>query len=174
MTNRFFLLDRDGILNEDIGYTFEPEKIIIPEGIIDILTYLKQKRFRFVVITNQSGIARGYFTQHQLHIFHTCLQDLYKKHGILLEDFFYCPHLPEITGECLCRKPKSLLIEKAIARYRIDTKQSYMAGDSPRDVQAGKSVGLNTILIGSKPVPQADYTYPTLTSFYEDVENCIF
>lgn len=173
MTNRFFLLDRDGILNEDTGYVFEPEKIIIPQGITDILRYLKQKGFRFVVITNQSGIARGYFTEHQMHIFHTCLQDLYKKQGIFLEDFFYCPHLPQVTGACLCRKPKSLLVEKAIAKYGIDTKQSYMAGDSPRDVQAGKSVGLNTILIGSKPAPQADYTYPTLTSFYEDIKNCI-
>lgn len=173
MTNHFFLLDRDGILNEDIGYIFEPEKIIIPQGITDILKYLKQKGFRFVVITNQSGIARGYFTEQQLHIFHIYLQDLYKKQGIILEDFFYCPHLPQITGECLCRKPKFLLVEKAIAKYKIDIKSSYMIGDSPRDVQAGKSAGLNTILIGSQPNPQADHTYPTLTSFYEDIKNGI-
>lgn len=169
----FFLLDRDGILNEDIGFIYEPEKIIIPEKIIDILTYLKEKGFRFVVITNQSGVARGYFTEAQVRFFHQHLQDLYKKHGIFLEDFFYCPHLPQITGECLCRKPKSLLVEKAIAKYEIDITKSYMIGDNARDVQAGKRAGLNTILIHAEPSPYANYHYKTLTLFYENIKNGI-
>lgn len=171
--NRFFLLDRDGILNKDTGYIFESDKIIIPESITDILLYLKSIGFRFVVITNQSGIARGYFTEHELNIFHDDLQAIYKKYGIFFEEFFYCPHLPQITGECLCRKPKSLLVEKAIAKYQIDVKSSYMIGDSPRDVKAGKKAGLNTILIHAQPDLHADLHFETLTSFYKDIKNRI-
>jgi D-glycero-D-manno-heptose 1,7-bisphosphate phosphatase len=173
MTNRFFLLDRDGILNEDIGYIFEPEKIIIPESIINVLLCLREMGFRFLVITNQSGIARGYFMKHELDIFHYHLEMMYRQYGIILEDFFYCPHLPQITGECLCRKPKSLLIEKAVSKYEINIQQSYMIGDNPRDVQAGKAAGLNTILISSESDTRADYTYQNLTSFYKDIKNCI-
>jgi len=171
--NRFFLLDRDGILNEDTGFIYRTEQIIIPESIIPVLLYLKEKGFRFVVITNQSGIARGYFTAHQLHVFHTHLQHIYKQHGIFLEDFFYCPHLPQITGECLCRKPKSLLVEKAIAKYKIDVKKSYMIGDNPRDAEAGKRAGLNTILIHAQPDPHADFHYDSLTSFQKSIKNGI-
>lgn len=171
--NRFFLLDRDGILNQDTGYIFETEKIILPEYIIEILHFIQSKGFRLVVITNQSGIARGYFTVTQLQTFHKYLQKLYKEYGIFLEDFFYCPHLPQITGECLCRKPKSLLVEKAIAKYKIDVKNSYMMGDGPRDVQAGKRAGLKTILIHSQPDDYADFWYTSLKSFYLDIKSCI-
>lgn len=170
---KFFILDRDGILNEDIGFIYEVEKIIIPEGIIDILTYLTEKGYRFIVVTNQSGIARGYFTEHQVQHFHLYLQDMYKEHGIFLEDFFYCSHLPQITGECLCRKPKSLLVEKAISKYKIDIQTSYMIGDNPRDVEAGKKAGLNTILIHSEPHAYADYHYKTLPCFYQDIKNIL-
>ncbi|MCS7077483.1 MAG: HAD family hydrolase [Bacteroidia bacterium] len=169
--SRFFLLDRDGILNQDIGFIYEPHRIIIPEGVTEALLHLTQIGFRFVVITNQSGIARGLFNSNQLEEFNTYLQSLYVQKGIWIEDFFYCPHLPQITGECLCRKPKSLLVEKAIAKYQVDVKNSYMIGDNPRDVIAGKNVGLKTILIHNEPHSHADYHFETLVDWYKNMKN---
>ncbi|MDW8301538.1 MAG: HAD family hydrolase [Bacteroidia bacterium] len=172
--NRFLILDRDGILNKDIGFIHEPDKILIPEGIVECLLYFSKISYRFVVVTNQSGVARGLFNLAQLQNFHHHLQKMYFGKGIWIEDFFYCPHLPQITGECLCRKPKSLLVEKAIAKYKIDTSKSYMIGDNPRDVTAGKKAGLATILIHQEPHSDADYHFQTILEWYEAIKSWNF
>lgn len=162
MANRFLVLDRDGILNEDKHHVFKPEDITIPEGIVPLLKVFQQQGYRFVVVTNQSGLARQYFSVAELTLFNTELAKQYATQGIILEKFYHCPHLEAITGKCLCRKPNGLLVEKAIAKFDMNVPESFMIGDNPRDVTAGKSAGLNTILIHDIPHTDADFCFASL------------
>jgi D-glycero-D-manno-heptose 1,7-bisphosphate phosphatase len=100
------------------------------------------------VITNQGGISSGQYTREDVEALHLHLNSLLEKEGASVDEFFYCPHHTD-NEKCLCRKPQPLLIQKAIARYGIDPHQSWMIGDSARDMEAGKAAGLKTILVES-------------------------
>jgi D-glycero-D-manno-heptose 1,7-bisphosphate phosphatase len=104
------------------------------------------KGYLLIVITNQGGIAKGLYTHQDVETVHNYLMETLAKEGIHITDIYYCPHHPD-QGKCLCRKPGSLMLEKAIARYNIDAGKSYFIGDNDRDITAGNAVGVNTILI---------------------------
>jgi D-glycero-D-manno-heptose 1,7-bisphosphate phosphatase len=155
-------LDRDGVLNEDrVDYVYRIEDMIIPEGVVEGLQLLKEAGYLLIVVTNQAGIAKGLYSREDVLKCHNYLQQLC---GHLLDDIFYCPHHPDYTTRSLLRKPDSLMLEKAIAKYNIDIKNSWIIGDALRDIQAGKRVGVRTVHITHDipSVPVADQQAPNL------------
>ena len=140
-------LDRDGVLNLERGdYTWLLEDFKLNDEVIDALKIFRDRKYLLVVISNQSGIAKGIYAKEHVEYLHLHLIRVLKNHGIGLQEIYYCPHHPGI-GKCICRKPDSLLLEKAIARFNIDAAKSYFIGDTDRDVEAGKKAGVVTIQI---------------------------
>jgi len=141
-------LDRDGVINNDVGhyYIYKPDDFVLNEGLIEVLQLWQQKGYVFVVITNQGGIARGTYQKEDVEKVHNKFLKLMNDYSIKILDIYYCPH-HSIVENCLCRKPGSLMIEKAIARYHIDPKKSYLVGDNEKDIQAAAAAGVEGIKI---------------------------
>lgn len=145
--HKCIFLDRDGVLNRERGeYTFKLDDFEILNGIKESLEILKKSGYLLIVITNQAGIAKGIYKREDVHKCHALLQ---AHTGNLIDDIYFCPHHP-ISTESLLRKPDSLMLEKAIAKWDIDTARSYMVGDSIRDIQAAEKAGVKGILVGDK------------------------
>jgi D-glycero-D-manno-heptose 1,7-bisphosphate phosphatase len=144
---RVLFLDRDGVLNRDRGeYTWRVEDFELLPGVIDGLKELSSRGYDFIVITNQGGIAKKLYDHDDVNRLHDHLKTLLEHHGISLLEIYYCPHHP-VHGQCLCRKPGSLLIEKAVARFGIDPSASIMIGDMERDVNAATAAGVEAVLV---------------------------
>jgi len=145
--NKCVFLDRDGVLNKERGeYTYRIEDFEILPGVIESLEVLKKQGYLLIVITNQAGIAKGLYTKQEVVNCHAHLQ---AKSGGLIDDIYFCPHHPTTT-ESLLRKPDSLMIEKAIAKWEVDVQKSYMIGDSNRDILSAQRAGVKGILVGNK------------------------
>jgi D-glycero-D-manno-heptose 1,7-bisphosphate phosphatase len=153
--NKCVFLDRDGVLNEEIGdYVYQPEKLFIPDGMPEALQRLKKAGYVLVVVTNQAGIAKGLYTDREVQL---CHQKIQQACGNVLDALYYCPYHPKYDSESIARKPDSLMLEKAIARFNIDTSQSWIVGDMARDIEAGLKVGVKGIFIpdGKENCPAA-------------------
>jgi D-glycero-D-manno-heptose 1,7-bisphosphate phosphatase len=158
--NPCVFMDRDGVLNEERGeYTFQPELFVIRPGVPEALTALKNRGYKLIVITNQSGISKGIFTREQMEVCHTILL---RNTNYLIDDIFYSPYHPAVT-ESLSRKPGTLLFEQAIAIHKVDASKSWMIGDSDRDMIPAMKLGIRTIFIGSpQKFPAANAHAPGL------------
>jgi D-glycero-D-manno-heptose 1,7-bisphosphate phosphatase len=145
--NKVAFLDRDGVINRELGdYVFSPERFEFTEGLFPALRLLQEKGYQLIVITNQGGIAKGRYGHEAVEQTHAYMQAKLEEEGVQLTAIYYCPHHDTVSA-CLCRKPGSLMLEKAIARCKVDVSQSFMIGDNPRDVQAAEQVGLKGVLI---------------------------
>ena len=144
-------LDRDGTINVEKDYIYKSEDLVFEEGSIEALKTFKNLGYILIVVSNQSGIARGYFTEADLNIFNNNMNEILKKNGIEITEFYCCPHHPDGIGEykkvCECRKPNNKMIEDAIKKYNIDREKSYMIGDKTSDIGAGLKSNLKTILV---------------------------
>ena len=145
--NKAIFLDRDGVINVEVGYLSNPNDFKIIEGSIEALKILNKKGFLLIVVTNQAGIARGYYTEVDLKNIHNKMKSVLKQHEVTLTDIFYCPHHPEFTGSCNCRKPNSGMILESKKKYNIDLDNSYMVGDTLNDIQTGLAANCKTILV---------------------------
>ncbi len=148
---RAIFLDRDGVLIEDKNYLSTPDDIRLLPGVDDALRTLFH-RYRLIVITNQSGVARGYFTEKELIRIHSRLLETLEERSALVDAIYYCPHLPEggvpdYRRICSCRKPSPGLLLAAIERFNLQPEISYMVGDKVSDVEAGRAAGTKTVLI---------------------------
>lgn len=150
MKQKAIFIDRDGVINSDVGhyYIYKPEDFILNEGLIQGLKLLQEIGYIFIVITNQGGISKGEYGHTDVAAVHQKLKALLKEEGLALAEIYYCPHHSD-NEKCLCRKPGNLNIEKAISRFNIDRKLSWMIGDNMKDIQAGEKSGLQTIKINS-------------------------
>ncbi len=148
--NKAIFIDRDGVINSDVGhyYIFKPEDFVLNDGIVDALIAFQKAGYMLIVISNQGGVDKGLYTCNDVDKVHQKMCDLLERKGVVITAIYYCPHHSDIQ-KCLCRKPLNLNIEKAIARFKIDRNCSWMIGDSPRDIIAGKSSGLHTLKINS-------------------------
>ncbi len=142
-TKKAVFLDRDGTINKDVSYCRRIEDFKILPGVPEAIKLLNDHNFKVIVVTNQSGIARGYFTKETLSGINQHMKEELIKHGAIIDDIYYCPHHPD--DYCDCRKPKPKLILQAAAEHKISTKSSYMIGDDPKDIKAGKNAGCKTI-----------------------------
>ena len=147
--NKAVFFDKDGVINCERGeYNYKIEDFQINDGVILSLKELQKAGFLLIIITNQGGISKGIYTKNHVEILHQHLKNLLYKEGINLTEIYYCPHHSD-NEQCLCRKPESLLIEKALARFKINSSLSYFIGDKETDIMAGKKAGLNTFKIKS-------------------------
>ena len=144
-------LDRDGTINVEKDYIYKSEDLVFEEGTIEALKTFKNLGYILIVVSNQSGIARGYFTEEDLNIFNNNMNEILKKNGVEITEFYCCPHHPDGIGEykkvCECRKPNNKMIEDAIKKYNIDREKSYMIGDKTSDIGAGIKSNLKTVLV---------------------------
>jgi D,D-heptose 1,7-bisphosphate phosphatase len=149
MRNKAVFIDRDGTINIDGPYLSDPGKFQMYPGVGEGVGNLKKNGFKVIVITNQSGIGRGYFTEKDLIKIHEKMREEFQRFHTDVDGIYYCPHRPD--DNCDCRKPKTKLFEQAIHDHGIDVKKSYMLGDTMQDVEAGKKIGVKTILIPVLP-----------------------
>ena len=147
-------LDRDGTVNVEANYVSSPDQLqLIPHAANAIRT-LNSLGIRVFIITNQSGVARGYFSEAAVHDVHNALKALLEKENAFVDDFFYCPHLPgtpdeRYNRECDCRKPKPGMLHQAEQKYAVNLRRSFIVGDRCIDMAAGKAVGAGTVMVST-------------------------
>jgi D-glycero-D-manno-heptose 1,7-bisphosphate phosphatase len=142
-SRRYVLLDRDGTLIVERNYLSDPSQIELMPGAVDGLKLLQSRGFGTVIVTNQSGIGRGYFDEVQLEIIHLRLRNLLSIEGITIDGIYYCPHLPD--DNCLCRKPQPGLVYRAAAELQFHPGESFVIGDKPCDIEMGRRIRAATV-----------------------------
>lgn len=152
MMSKAVFLDKDGTLIEDIPYNVDPEHIRLAQGACAALRFLQERGYRLIVVTNQSGVARGFFEEHHVQRVWNKIGDMLASAGIVLTDLYYCPHHPQgkvrkYAVECFCRKPQPGMLYRAALEHNIDLAESWMVGDILNDIEAGKRAGCRTVLI---------------------------
>lgn len=145
MTNHAVFFDRDGVINKEIGYLDSREKVEIIPGVSEAISLLNENKFKVVVITNQSGIARGYFTEKTLIEINDFIKSELAKENAKIDAIYFCPHHPD--ANCDCRKPKIGMIKKAEVELDIDLDHSYFIGDKITDIETGVNAKLRSILL---------------------------
>lgn len=156
-------LDRDGVINEDKGYVSRVEDFTFCAGVFEALRTFEARGYLLVIVTNQSGIGRGYYTQEAYETLTAWMLGELQKNGVTIAKVYHCPHAPE--EKCACRKPESGMLEAAIGEFGIDPARSWIVGDKPSDMEAGKNAGLGGyVLIGQKSggYPSAESLYGAL------------
>jgi histidinol-phosphate phosphatase family protein len=149
-------LDRDGTIARDVHYCRRVEDFEILPHVPEAIRLLNQEGYKVVVITNQSGLARGYFSEATLSLIHRKMVTALERTGAHIDAVYVCPHHPD--EGCDCRKPSPTLIIRAAADVGIALDQSYMIGDDPKDVKAGRAAGCRTVLLTADPVqPREDW-----------------
>jgi D-glycero-D-manno-heptose 1,7-bisphosphate phosphatase len=143
--NKAIFIDKDGTLISNVPYNVDPRLISFEEHAFESLYLLQQKGYLLIIVTNQSGVARGYFKEEDLKVVEEKIKSSLLENKVLLNGFYYCPHLDE--DNCDCRKPKAGLFFKAAEEFEIDLSKSWMIGDILNDVEAGKRCNCKTILI---------------------------
>ena len=152
MKKRAVFLDRDGTLNEDPGYLGNPEDLILFPDTGPSLSLLKNKNhFLLIVISNQSGIARGLISDADVVSVNNELNKKLSEFNVQIDAFYYCPFHPDFNSEdeCACRKPSPKMIIDAASDFNIDLSKSYMVGDSELDILAGINAGVKTVLVNT-------------------------
>lgn len=144
-------LDRDGVINVDVAYLYEKSDFKWVKHATDAISYLTKLGYTIFVVTNQSGIARGYYTEGQMNVLHGFIKSEALKKGGKIEKFYYCPHykdgkIKEYAIDCDCRKPKPGMLLKAMQEYDIDKASSFMIGDKPGDKEAAEAAGVDGYL----------------------------
>ncbi len=145
--HRAAFLDRDGTINVEVNYLYRPADLDFIQGTVPAIARLNQAGYVVIVVTNQAGVARGYYSLAALHALHTHLREQLMGLGARIDAFFFCPHHPDFTGSCDCRKPAPGMLRAAARQYQLDLQRSWMIGDSASDLGAGHAAGCRTILV---------------------------
>ena len=152
MANRAVFMDRDGTINEEVGYVNHLERFFLLPRVAEAIRLLNQRGLKTVVVTNQSGVARGYFPESLVSLVHRKMEDLLKKEGARLDGIYYCPHhpgegRPPYRLKCRCRKPDTGMIEAASKALDLDCSKSYVIGDRGKDLEFAHRIGAKGILV---------------------------
>ncbi len=180
--NKVIFLDRDGTINKEVNYLYKTDEFEFIDGAIEAIKTFHELGFKVIVITNQAGVARGYYEEKDVQTLHNYLDKVLQEHNTFIDAYYYCPHHPEGTvekysGKCNCRKPEIGMIEQAKMDYDIDLITSIIIGDKESDILTGKNAGIGkTVLVKSgHPIDQgktvADEIYDNLYSFSRKLKN---
>jgi D,D-heptose 1,7-bisphosphate phosphatase len=172
MSNRAVFLDRDGTLNEDPGYISDPEKVVLFKETGNALYQLKKYGFLLIVISNQSGIARGLMSNKEVDDVNEKINTLLNAFKVRIDAFYYCPAHPDYStqDECECRKPSPKMLFDAAKEFNVDLDLSYFIGDTVADIECGKNAELKTILVKtgkgeeSFSILQKENNFPTFVA----------
>jgi len=145
-------LDRDGTINEEVGYLDRLERLRILPGAAEAVRRINESGMKAVVVTNQSGVARGKFTEEFVRTVHNRIREALRREGAEIDGFYYCPHHPsegigEYRKSCTCRKPAPGMLERAAEELKIDLRRSYLVGDTLKDIETGLRAGTRTVLV---------------------------
>lgn len=160
-------LDRDGIINHDgKGYIYKIKDFIFIDDIFQFVSLFVSHGYQVFVITNQSGIGRGYYSQEDFEHLSQWMKKVFLEHNITIEEVYYCPHTP--IDNCLCRKPLTGMIDQALKEYSINLKKSFMVGDKQSDSDLAINAKINhSIAITSQTINHASYSFATITQALE-------
>ena len=148
MTIKTIFLDRDGVINKEMNYLYKIEDFEFINGVFRTCRYFESLQYKIIIITNQSGIARGYYSDKDFQTLTKWMLAQFNKNNVNILDIFHCPHQP--SDFCDCRKPKPGMFLAAKNKYGIDMKNSWMIGDKENDITAANDAGIiNTILVRS-------------------------
>ena len=146
--NKAAFFDRDGTINVNTGHLYEPEKLVFIEGAPQLIRQFNEKGYLVIVVTNQAGIAKGIYTEDQMNHLHQVMNErLQKEYGAHIDAFYFCPHHPDYTGPCHCRKPDTGMLEQAVSDYDIDVEKSFLFGDMPHDIECGQRMNIKSYYI---------------------------
>jgi D-glycero-D-manno-heptose 1,7-bisphosphate phosphatase len=145
MTSKALFLDRDGTINTEKNYLFKIEDFVFRDGIFDLVKAFFTKGYLIFVVTNQSGIARGYYTEEEYQSLTAWMIGQFSDKGIIIAKVYHCSHHPDITGACSCRKPEPGMLLKAIDEFGLDASSCIMIGDKELDMEAGRRAGIGQI-----------------------------
>jgi len=145
-------LDRDGTINHEVDFLDSPEELKLIDGSAEAIREANKMGWKVFIVTNQSGIARGLFSEQQLKKIHDALIEKLKSEGAFIDAIYYCPHHPEFGDaiyqiDCDCRKPKIGMLKTAANEFKISLPDSFMIGDKMIDIQTGINAGMTTILV---------------------------
>ncbi len=140
-------LDRDGTIIEDVAYLRHPDQVRLIPGAAQAIKRLNDRDLLAIVVTNQSGMARGLVSRHEYQAAERRVDELLRAEGAKLDAHYFCPHLPELTGPCDCRKPGVLLYRQAAEQFRIDLRASWWVGDRLRDVLPAETLNGHGVLV---------------------------
>lgn len=148
-------LDRDGVLNVDRGYVYKPDQLEWIAGAAEAVRLLNEAGYLVLVVTNQSGIARGYYDEAAMHRLHAHMQDSLRTQGAHVDAFYYCPHHPEgsvkeLAVRCHCRKPEPGMLQQAAREWPIDLGRSFLIGDKDADIAAAAAFHIRGIKFDAK------------------------
>ena len=147
MKQKAFFLDRDGVVIRQISYLHDPALVELEKNVPEAIRLIHQKGMLAIVLTNQSGVARGMFTEKDVALCHEKLQSLLAASGEKIDAFYTCCHHPDFTGPCTCRKPQPGLVQMAATDWDIDISSSFMAGDKFSDLESGKNAGVKQSIL---------------------------
>jgi D-glycero-D-manno-heptose 1,7-bisphosphate phosphatase len=148
MPLKTIFLDRDGVINKEISYLYKIADFKFIDGVFEACLFFQNLNYKIIIISNQSGIARGFYSESDYQILTKWMINQFQAKGLLILDTYHCPHLPE--SSCNCRKPRPGMFHEAINKYDIDIEMSWMIGDQESDIKAANLAGIkNTILVRS-------------------------
>ena len=150
--NAAVFLDRDGTINEEVGYLSRIEQLELFPATFEAIQMINESGMKAVVVTNQSGVARGFFDEGFVNAVHAKINEMLREKGAFIDRFYYCPHHPTkgngvYKTDCDCRKPEPGMLLKAAEEMDIDLSRSYMVGDMPKDIQAAMRVGVKGVIV---------------------------
>ena len=157
-TTPALFLDRDGVVNVEKNYLHRIEEFEFIDGIFALCRRYQERGFLIVIVTNQSGIARGYYSEADFAVLTAWMVGEFEKRGIRIAKVYHCPHHPEISGECSCRKPEPGMFLEAASELGIDLERSVLVGDSERDIVAARRAGLHETYLLSAEATQSTAT----------------
>ncbi len=145
--NRGFFIDRDGVLNVEVNYLGDPADAVLLPGVAAAIGRLNRAGVPVLVISNQAGVAKGYFTEADVKRVNDRLAELLAAEGARIDGWYYCPHHPDFTGACGCRKPAPGMLLRAAGEHGVDPAVSAMTGDRPSDLEAGANAGVTELYL---------------------------
>lgn len=169
--NKALFLDRDGVINVEKDYLYKIDDFEFIDGIFELCEYYISRGYLIFVVTNQSGIARGFYTENDFNTLTSWMIKEFLKHNIKIQKVYFCPHHPDITGQCECRKPNPKMLFDAMNEFDIDMSNSIIIGDKQRDIDAGLNAGLNETYLFDESNQIVNSSATKIVNKLEDIYN---